>query len=104
MYSHPNAEVETVTQEYTHSTRGVDFSGTVVKLGDSVGCSVSVGDHVVGFVRSNSMHRHTHIDVKTAEKFVRLDAELAWVVPRGSFSHEDAAKARLCRYRYMFGS
>lgn len=103
MSSPPTVEVETITQEYNHSTHGVDFSGVVVKLGESVSCGPTLGDHVVGFVRSHSMHRHTHVDNKTEEKFVRLDAELAWVVPRGTFSHEDAAKARLGRYRYMFG-
>ncbi|KAK7693199.1 hypothetical protein QCA50_002765 [Cerrena zonata] len=96
-------KVETVTQEFSHATRGVDFSGTVVKLGGPAACGVSVGDHVVGFVRSQSIRQHTHVDNKTEEKFIRLDAELAWVVPRGTLSHEDAAQARLGRYRYIFG-
>lgn len=90
-------------EEYTHSTHGVDFSGTVVKLGRSVTCGVTRGDHVVGFVRSSSMRRAAYTDHGTQTKYIRLEGELAWVVPRGTFSHEDAAKARLGRFRYMFG-
>ncbi|KAI0078151.1 hypothetical protein K474DRAFT_1706705 [Panus rudis PR-1116 ss-1] len=95
--------VDTVTQEFTHSTHGIDFSGTVVKVGESVKCGVAVGDHVVGFVLSSVIRRVTHHDTATKAQYIRLEGELAWVVPPGTFSHEAAAKARLGRFRYMFG-
>lgn len=64
---------------------------------------VCVGDHVAGFVLAHSVHQATYPGVKENVCFVRMDAELAWVIPRGTFTHKQAAEARLGRYRYMFG-
>ena len=73
-------------------------------------CGVAVGDQVAGFVLATAVHKsvpavHKSVPARTEKHvyFVRMDAELAWVVPRGSFTHKQAAEARLGRYRYMFG-
>ena len=64
---------------------------------------VCVGDQVAGFVLANSVHHVTHPGVKENAYFVRMDAEMAWVIPKGTFTHKQAAEARLGRYRYMMG-
>ena len=64
---------------------------------------ISVGDQVAGFVLASSMHNVTYPGRTENVCFVRMDAELAWVIPRGTFTHKQAAEARLGRYRYMFG-
>ncbi|TCD62086.1 hypothetical protein EIP91_007486 [Steccherinum ochraceum] len=96
-------DVDTVTQEYSHSTHGCDFSGLVVNVGSGVTCGFTLGDHVVGFVLSSSMRQVGHIDPMSKTRYIRLSGELAWKVPKGTFTHEQAAKARLGRFRYMFG-
>jgi len=95
--------VDTVTQEYSHSTHGCDVSGFVVSVGSEVTCGISLGDHVVGFVLSNAIKNVSHIDSSSNTRYIRLAGELAWKVPRGTFTHEQAAIARLGRFRYMFG-
>lgn len=92
------------SEEYSHSTHGCDFSGVVVNVGSEVTCGVSLGDHVVGFVLSHALLRVMHVDTSSKERYIRLEGELAWKVPKGTFTHEQAAKARLGRYRYMFGA
>ncbi|KAH8108123.1 hypothetical protein BXZ70DRAFT_38134 [Cristinia sonorae] len=97
--------VDTVTQEYSHSTHGCDFSGIVVQLGSAQTPhehGIHLGDHVVGFIRSTALQRVIHAD--TNARYIRLAGELAWKVPRGTFTHEQAAKRRLGRFRYMFGA
>lgn len=67
-------------------------------------CGVSLGDHVVGFVLSNTLKRVTYADTASDAHYIRLEGELAWKVPKGTFTHEQAAKTRLGRFRYMFGA
>jgi len=95
--------VDNMTHEYSHSTHGCDFSGTVAMTGSEVKNEISPGNHVVGFLLNNQISRATHTDPSTNARYVRLESELAWVVPRGTFTHDGAAKARLGRFRYMFG-
>lgn len=61
----------------------------------AVGKGVSshrVGDHVAGFVQGG-----TFPDYGAYAEYVRTPAELAWVVPEGTMSHEEAA-ALGCAY------
>ena len=64
---------------------GCDWSGHVVKLGQNV-TSVKVGDHVAGFVMGGMFP-----DGGAFAEYVKTPAELAWVVPPGTLSHEEAA-------------
>ncbi|EED81534.1 predicted protein [Postia placenta Mad-698-R] len=64
---------------------GCDFSGYVVQAGKNV-ASPAVGDHVAGFVQGG-----TFVDSGAYAEYIRTPAELAWVVPQGTLSHEEAA-------------
>ncbi|PSR78310.1 hypothetical protein PHLCEN_2v7432 [Hermanssonia centrifuga] len=64
---------------------GCDWSGYVVETGKSV-TSLSVGDHVAGFVQGG-----TYTDRGAYAEYVKTPAELAWKVPDGTLSHEEAA-------------
>ncbi|KZT00987.1 GroES-like protein [Laetiporus sulphureus 93-53] len=64
---------------------GCDFSGYVVATGKNV-ASPKVGDHVAGFVQGG-----TYTDYGAYAEYVRTPAELTWVVPEGTLSHEQAA-------------
>ncbi|THG97000.1 hypothetical protein EW026_g4939 [Hermanssonia centrifuga] len=64
---------------------GCDWSGYVVETGKSV-TSLSVGDHVAGFVQGG-----TYTDRGAYAEYVKTPAELAWRVPDGTLSHEEAA-------------
>ena len=64
---------------------GCDWSGHVVKLGQNV-TSVKVDDHVAGFVMGGMFP-----DGGAFAEYVKTPAELAWVVPPGTLSHEEAA-------------
>lgn len=72
-------------------------------MGRACDASIAVGDQVAGFVLASSVHNVTYPGRAQSACFVRMDAELAWVIPRGTFTHKQAAEARLGRYRYMFG-
>jgi len=75
--------IETATTPGTIS--GVDWSGTVVQVGKNAG-KFAVGDHVAGFV-----HGGTYKDWGAYAEYVKTDADLAWIVPKGTLSHEQAA-------------
>ncbi|KAI0748415.1 GroES-like protein [Daedaleopsis nitida] len=64
---------------------GCDWSGYVVRTGKNVS-SPEVGQHVAGFVMGA-----TFADSGAYAQYVRTPAELAWAVPKGTFSHEEAA-------------
>ncbi|RDX46932.1 GroES-like protein [Lentinus brumalis] len=67
------------------SVSGCDWSGYVVKTGTNV-TSPRVGQHVAGFVMGS-----TFADSGAYAEYVRTPAELSWVVPDGTLSHEEAA-------------
>ena len=67
------------------SVSGCDWSGYVVKTGKNV-TSPRVGQHVAGFVMGS-----TFADSGAYAEYVRTPAELSWVVPDGTLSHEEAA-------------
>ncbi|RPD66571.1 GroES-like protein [Lentinus tigrinus ALCF2SS1-7] len=67
------------------SISGCDWSGYVVKTGKDV-TSPRVGQHVAGFVMGS-----TFADSGAYAEYVRTPAELSWVVPDGTLSHEEAA-------------
>ncbi|KAI0723808.1 GroES-like protein [Cerioporus squamosus] len=67
------------------SVSGCDWSGYVVKTGKGV-TSPTVGQHVAGFVMGS-----TFADSGAYAEYVRTPAELSWVVPDGTLSHEEAA-------------
>ncbi|KAI0780462.1 GroES-like protein [Trametes elegans] len=64
---------------------GCDFSGYVVKTGKNVS-SPKVGDHVAGFV-----HGGAFVDSGAFAQYVKTPAELAWVVPDNTLTHDEAA-------------
>ena len=77
------------------SVLGCDFSGVVVQAGkrvldsgsnSSTGVTVRVGDHVAGFVMGS-----TFPDRGAYAEYVKTPAELAWIVPEGTLTHEEAA-------------
>ena len=55
---------------------GCDASGTVVKVGKDVTTGVKIGDHVAAFV-----HGSKFSDEGAFAEYVKVPAELAWVVP-----------------------
>ncbi|CCL98245.1 uncharacterized protein FIBRA_00239 [Fibroporia radiculosa] len=75
--------VDRVTNAGTIS--GCDWSGYVVAIGKYV-TTPSVGDHVAGFVQGG-----TYKDRGAFAEYVKTDADLAWKVPSGTLSHEEAA-------------
>ncbi|KAI0371635.1 GroES-like protein [Pilatotrama ljubarskyi] len=64
---------------------GCDFSGYVVKVGKNV-TTPKVGDHVAGFVMGA-----TFPDSGAFAEYVKTPAELSWVVPEGTLTHEQAS-------------
>ncbi|TFK91794.1 GroES-like protein [Polyporus arcularius HHB13444] len=68
------------------SILGCDYSGVVVKVGKNVHSSPKVGDHVAGFV-----HGSAYPDEGAFAEYVKVPAELVWVVPANTLSHEQAA-------------
>ena len=64
---------------------GCDFSGIAVRVGKNV-TSPQVGDHVAGFV-----HGGAFADEGAFAEYVKTPAELVWVVPPNTLSHEQAA-------------
>ncbi|RDX46878.1 GroES-like protein [Lentinus brumalis] len=68
------------------SVLGSDFSGIVVKTGKNVTDGPKVGDHVAGIV-----HGCEFPDKGAYAEYVKADPELVWTVPKGTFSHEQAA-------------
>jgi len=64
---------------------GTDWSGHVVKIGKEV-TTFSIGDHVAGFTQGGN-----YTDRGAYAQYVKTPAELAWKVPEGTFSHEEAA-------------
>ena len=67
------------------SVLGCDFSGTVHRVGKDV-TSLKIGDHVSGFV-----HGGLWADEGTYAEYLRAAADLVWVVPEKTLSHEEAA-------------
>ncbi|KAI0707802.1 GroES-like protein [Earliella scabrosa] len=67
------------------SILGCDFSGHVVKVGKNVS-TPKVGDHVAGFV-----HGAAFEDEGAFAEFVKTPADLVWVVPENTFTHDEAA-------------
>ena len=58
-----------------------------MRVGENVRESApQVGDHVAGFVMGS-----TFADSGAYAEYVRTPAELAWVVPEGTFTHQEAA-------------
>ncbi|RPD59285.1 GroES-like protein [Lentinus tigrinus ALCF2SS1-7] len=68
------------------SIAGYDFSGVVVKVGKNVTDGPKLGDHVAGMVYGGS-----HPGEGAFAEYVKASAELVWVVPENTFSHELAA-------------
>lgn len=64
---------------------GCDWSGYVVEVGKNVS-SPKVGDHVAGFLQGG-----TYTDSGAYAEYIRTPAELSWVVPSSTISHEEAA-------------
>ena len=67
------------------SVVGCDLSGHVVRVGTNVSAP-KVGEHVAGFVMGS-----TFADSGAYAEYVKTPAELAWAVPAGTFTHEEAA-------------
>ncbi|TBU65354.1 GroES-like protein [Dichomitus squalens] len=67
------------------SINGCDFSGHVVKVGKNVS-TPKVGDHIAGFV-----HGSAFTDEGAFAEYVKTPANLVWVVPENTLSHEEAA-------------
>ncbi|KIJ34029.1 hypothetical protein M422DRAFT_263987 [Sphaerobolus stellatus SS14] len=65
---------------------GCDFSGIVAAVGPSVTTSVKVGDQVAGFVQGGHFK-----DRGAFAEYLKTPADLVWVVPKGTLSHEEAA-------------
>ncbi|OCH84775.1 GroES-like protein [Obba rivulosa] len=71
--------------QYAGTILGCDWSGHVVAVGKNVS-SPKIGDHVAGFTQGG-----TFTDGGAYAEYVRVPAELSWVVPEGTLSHEEAA-------------
>ncbi|KAI0748384.1 GroES-like protein [Daedaleopsis nitida] len=67
------------------SILGCDFSGIVAKVGKNVS-TLKVGDHVAGFV-----HGAQFPDEGAFAEYVKTPADLVWVVPENTISHDEAA-------------
>lgn len=63
---------------------GCDWSGNVVQHGEDV--SIELGVHVAGFVMGG-----TFIDSGAYAEYVKTPAVLAWIVPPGTLTHQQAA-------------
>ncbi|TFK91792.1 GroES-like protein [Polyporus arcularius HHB13444] len=68
------------------SILGCDYSGVVVKVGKSVHNGPKLGDHVAGVA-----HGSAYPDQGAFAEYVKAPAELVWIVPENTFSHEQAA-------------
>lgn len=75
--------IQTVTNVGTIC--GCDWSGYVVQKGKNV-TSLDIGDHVAGFVQGG-----VYTDRGAFAEYVRTAAELAWKIPAGTLSDEEAA-------------
>ena len=64
---------------------GCDYSGYVVKIGKDV-TLLSVGDHVAGFT-----HGSIFKDRGAFAEYLKIAEDLAFKVPEGTLSHEEAA-------------
>ncbi|KIJ34228.1 hypothetical protein M422DRAFT_182398, partial [Sphaerobolus stellatus SS14] len=64
---------------------GCDFSGIVAAVGPFVTTSVKVGDQVAGFVQGGHFK-----DRGAFTEYLKTPADLVWVVPEGTLSHEEA--------------
>ncbi|KAH9934278.1 GroES-like protein [Fomitopsis serialis] len=64
---------------------GCDWSGHIVQRGKNVR-TPELGAHVSGFVMGG-----TFVDSGAFAEYVKTPAELAWFVPEGTISHEQAA-------------
>lgn len=64
---------------------GCDFAGRVVSVGSRV-TTLAVGDPVAGFV-----HGAAYKDTGAFAQYLKTPAELAWKIPPGSVSFEEAA-------------
>ena len=67
------------------TTLGVDFSGTVAKVGKNVS-NPKVGDHVAGLVHGGCFE-----DEGAFAEYIKTPPDLVWVVPPNTFSHDEAA-------------
>lgn len=64
---------------------GCDFSGYIAQVGKNV-VTPKIGEHVAGFTQGG-----TFTDGGAYAEYVRTPADLVWVVPSGTLSHEEAA-------------
>ncbi|KAH9941955.1 GroES-like protein [Amylocystis lapponica] len=64
---------------------GSDFSGYVAAIGKNV-ASRKIGDHAAGLVLGG-----TYTDYGAYAEYISTPAELSWVVPANTISHEQAA-------------
>ncbi|KAF7789409.1 hypothetical protein EIP86_000353 [Pleurotus ostreatoroseus] len=75
--------IKTVTR--TGTICGCDWSGYVVQKGKDV-TTLEIGDHVAGFVQGG-----TYTDRGAYAEYVKTTADLAWKIPAGTVSDEEAA-------------
>ena len=64
---------------------GCDWSGYVVKIGKRV-TTLNVGDHIAGFVQGG-----TYEDRGAFAEYVKTSWDLAWKIPEGILTDEQAA-------------
>ncbi|KAH9844379.1 GroES-like protein [Rhodofomes roseus] len=64
---------------------GCDWAGNVVQVGKNV-TTYAVGDHAAGFHQGGS-----YTDRGAFAEYVKVEPDLAWKVPPGALSHEEAA-------------
>lgn len=76
---------------------GCDWSGHVVQKGKNV-TTLEIGDHVAGFVMGGTV-----IDRGAFAQYVKATAELAFKVPAGTLSHEEAATVT-CTYASLYAA
>ncbi|KAF7789406.1 hypothetical protein EIP86_000350 [Pleurotus ostreatoroseus] len=75
--------IETVSRAGTIC--GCDWSGYVVQKGENV-TTLKIGDRVAGFVQGG-----TYTDRGAYAEYVKTTADLAWKIPAGTVSDEEAA-------------
>ena len=64
---------------------GCDLSGIVAKVGKNV-TTPKIGDHVAGFVHGSAFE-----DEGAFAEYVKTPADLVWIVPPNTSTHEQAA-------------
>ena len=71
--------------QHTSTILECDFSGYVAQVGKNV-VTPKISEHITEFTQGG-----TYTDGGAYAEYVRTPADLVWVIPSGTLSHEEAA-------------